>query len=215
MFADRKKRVMRYLTKKCPCVAEYLSYVTFGLDGSISFDLKLTGELSTNLPAPQEEASGSPEYGTLVAPGVCAQLHQHQFCYRLDVAVDGPCNRVIETTLQPLPISPTNPYGNAIKKCSTTLKTELGAKRQQLPPGGSWRIENAAGVKNTVNGQPTAYKLMPNTRGSPQPLLLTDPQSAVSMRGGFATASLWVTPYSASERFPAGTVATTSLPVGP
>lgn len=191
--------------------AEYLSYVTFGLDGSISFDLKLTGELSTNLPTPQEQVSGTPDYGTLVAPGVNAQLHQHQFCYRLDVSIDGPCNRVLETTLQPLPVSKSNPYGNAIQKVSTPLKTEVAAKRPQPPPGSSWRIENTSGATNVANGQPTAYKLVPNTRGSPQPLLLTDPTSAVSMRGAFATAALWVTPYSASERFPAGKVTSTCL----
>ena len=191
--------------------AEYLSYVTFGIDGSISFDLKLTGELSTNLPTPEEEASGSPDYGTLVAPGVNAQLHQHQFCYRLDMSIDGPCNRVLETTLQPLPISPANPYGNAIRKVSTPLKSELGAKRPQPPPGSSWRIENASGAKNVANGQPTAYKLMPNTRGSPQPLLLAHPSSEVCRRGSFATAALWVTPYCAEERFPAGMQASLGL----
>ena len=29
-----------------------------------------------------------PEFGTLVAPGVNAQHHQHMFCARLDMAVD-------------------------------------------------------------------------------------------------------------------------------
>lgn len=187
------------------CAAEYLSYVTFGLDGSIAFDLKLTGELSTNLATKEEQACGTPDYGTFVAPGVNAQLHQHQFCYRLDMAIDGSKNRVVETTLQPVPRNPkTNPYGNAIRKVSIPLETETAAKRPQLPPGGSWRIENAEGAKNEVNGQPTAYKLMPNTRGSPQPLLITDAESAVSLRGAFATASLWVTPYSPDERYPAG-----------
>jgi hypothetical protein len=63
---------------------------------------------------------------------------------------------------------------------------------------------NFAGKTNPANGQPTAYRLMPNTRGAPQPLLLADAASAVSKRGEWATASLWVTPYDARERYPAG-----------
>jgi hypothetical protein len=59
----------------------------FQQDGTIEFEIKLTGELSTNLLSPGED---DPEYGTLVAPGVNAQHHQHMFCARLDMAVDDP-----------------------------------------------------------------------------------------------------------------------------
>ena len=55
-------------------------------DGTIKYEIKLTGELSTNLPNP-EEGDSSP-YGTMVLPGVNAQHHQHMFCARLDMAVD-------------------------------------------------------------------------------------------------------------------------------
>ena len=55
-------------------------------DGTIKYEIKLTGELSTNLPNPEEGAL-SP-YGTMVLPGVNAQHHQHMFCARLDMAVD-------------------------------------------------------------------------------------------------------------------------------
>ena len=36
------------------------------------------------------------------------------------------------------------------------------------------------------------------------PTLLTDPSSAVSTKGAFATANLWVTPFAADERYPSG-----------
>lgn len=59
---------------------------TVGLqDGTIKYEIKLTGELSTNHLSMGEEA---PEYGTLVMEGVNAQHHQHMFCARLDMAVD-------------------------------------------------------------------------------------------------------------------------------
>ena len=54
-------------------------------DGTIKYEIKLTGELSTNALSFGEEA---PEYGTLVMEGVNAQHHQHMFCARLDMAVD-------------------------------------------------------------------------------------------------------------------------------
>ena len=63
----------------------YLFNWYFQQDGTIEYEIKLTGELSTNLLSPGED---EPEYGTLVAPGVNAQHHQHMFCARLDMAVD-------------------------------------------------------------------------------------------------------------------------------
>ena len=54
-------------------------------DGTIKYEIKLTGELSTNALTFGEEA---PDYGTLVMEGVNAQHHQHMFCARLDMAVD-------------------------------------------------------------------------------------------------------------------------------
>ncbi len=55
-------------------------------DGRIEFEIKLSGELSTNL---LSEGESTPQHGVLVAPGVNAQLHQArkgtaavgQYCY--------------------------------------------------------------------------------------------------------------------------------------
>jgi hypothetical protein len=56
-------------------------------DGSIGYEIKLTGELSTNAISEGEDPL-NPTHGTLVMPGVNAQHHQHMFCMRLDMAVD-------------------------------------------------------------------------------------------------------------------------------
>lgn len=45
-------------------------------DGTIEYQIKLTGELSTNPVSPDEDPT-SPTYGTLVAQNVNAQAHQH------------------------------------------------------------------------------------------------------------------------------------------
>ena len=63
----------------------YLYMIPVLQDGTIKYEIKLTGELSTNALSFGEE---SPEYGTLVMEGVNAQHHQHMFCARLDMAID-------------------------------------------------------------------------------------------------------------------------------
>lgn len=44
-------------------------------DGRIELEIKLSGELSTNLVS-EGEAADSPDHGVIVAPGVNAQFHQ-------------------------------------------------------------------------------------------------------------------------------------------
>lgn len=57
-------------------------------DGSIQYEVKLTGCLSTSI---LSEGEGmDPTHGTLIGPHLNAQLHQHYFCVRLDMAVDDP-----------------------------------------------------------------------------------------------------------------------------
>ncbi len=58
-------------------------------DGTIEYQIKLTGELSTNPLSPDEDPA-NPKFGTLVGEGVNAQAHQHLFCARLDFSVDDP-----------------------------------------------------------------------------------------------------------------------------
>ena len=58
----------------------------FVQDGSIQYEVKLTGCLSTNGLSMGE--GPEPTHGTLLAPGLNAQVHQHFFCARLDMAVD-------------------------------------------------------------------------------------------------------------------------------
>mmetsp|Transcript_36174 Transcript_36174/g.101936 ORF Transcript_36174/g.101936 Transcript_36174/m.101936 type:complete len:257 (+) Transcript_36174:37-807(+) len=162
------------------------------------------GELSTNQPS-VKEANSSPGYGTWVAPGVNAQVHQHNFAVRLDPEIDGsPCT-VHETDVVPLPVEdPANPYGNAFTVASTPLTSELQAARDaDFGRCRSWVVKSA-GATNPVTGEPTAYRLVPHARGPAGPPLLTSPGSMVTKRGGFATKALWVTKHDESERFPAG-----------
>ena len=182
---------------------EYLFYWRLKQDGMMEFEIKLSGELSTNL---LSEAEGdSPTHGVMVAPGVNAQVHQHMFCARLDMAVDGKENTVSEVDVVSEPYGGKNPYGNAFGPVETILEKEQEAVRvNDANKARAWKVSNASGKVNGVNGKPTAYKLLPFTKGTAQPVMLVDPQSAVATKGAFARAHLWVTQQADDERFPAG-----------
>lgn len=184
---------------------EYAFYWSLYQDGSVTLDIKLTGELSTNmLSAGEEAASGKALHGTLVGPGVNAQHHQHMFCARLDMAVDdaagGKDCLVTEVNVEAMPTSDENPFGNGFKAVETILGSTTEAQRVIAPEKGRiWKVVNPA-VINAASKAPVGYKLVP----AAHPPLLAQPDSIVGLKGNFASKQLWVTPYSDTERFPAG-----------
>ena len=173
---------------------EYGFYWYFYQDGTIQYEVKLTGVVSTAAVTPGEV----PKYGTLVAPQLCAPIHQHIFNVRLDMCVDGMNNSVYEVDIVPAK-DKDNPYGNAFYAQSTLLPTELAAQRQIDPMKGRyWKIANPN--KMNAVGYPTAYKLMPGENTLP----LARADASVTKRATYMTQHLWVTPYHADENYPAG-----------
>src|SRR4051794_2191642 len=65
---------------------EYGFYWYFYLDGTIQHEVKLTGIMSTMAVDP---AGPAPTHANMVAAGLAAPYHQHMFCARLDLDVDG------------------------------------------------------------------------------------------------------------------------------
>jgi primary-amine oxidase len=174
---------------------EYGFYWYFYLDGSLQFEVKLTGIMSTMAVA----GGVSPAHATMVAPGLAAPFHQHLFNVRLNMEIDGPHNAVVEVDTLPSPPGEENPWGNAFAPMATVLERELTARRNVDPSRSrSWKIVNRAS-RNAV-GQPTAYKLLPGST----PTLLADPSSSVGQRAAFASHNLWVTPFAEDERHAAG-----------
>jgi primary-amine oxidase len=174
---------------------EYASYWYLHQDGRIEYEMKATGIINTAACHPGQPG----KYGTEVAPGIVGHIHQHIFCARLDMEVDGPENTVVECDTLAPPAGPDNPYGNAFFVQERTLATELAAKRNSdFSRMRYWKIVNP-NARNWV-GTPTAYKL---EAGSPvQPF--TAPDSPSGRRGRFIEHQLWVTPFDPEERFPAG-----------
>jgi primary-amine oxidase len=175
---------------------EYGFYWYFYQDGSIQYEIKLTGIMNTGA-LPEGE---SRKYGTLVAPQLYAPNHQHFFNVRLDMMVDGAKNSVYEVHAEAEKAGPDNPLGNAFYAKSTLLKTEAEAQQLIDPLSGRyWKIVNPA-AKNGM-GEPTGYKLVHGENALP---FLHNGVSPVLERAKFMSKHLWVTPYNAAEKYAAG-----------
>ena len=75
-------------------------------------------------------AGETPAHGTLVAPGLYGPHHQHFFCVRLDMSVDGAAQHAsYEVDSVPSPPGPDNPHGNAWVTRRTLLASESEAPR--------------------------------------------------------------------------------------
>jgi primary-amine oxidase len=164
-------------------------------DGTMAFEVKLTGVLSTGAVAPGVR----PGHGTLVAPGLNAMVHQHFFNMRLDLDIDGPSNAVEEVWTEALPPGPDNPHGNAFRPCRRRLASELAARRQTDSRSARWWEIVNPGVRHRL-GEPVGYRLLPGENAVP----FAQPDAPVSKRAGFIHQHLWVTPYEPTERYAAG-----------
>jgi primary-amine oxidase len=172
---------------------EYGFYWYLYQDAALEHEVKLTGIMST------KAATAAEPFAPLVAPGLAAPVHQHLFCARLDVAVDGPVNEVHEIDVDALPADDRNPWANGFAPTVTALATEQRARRFADPARSrSWTIVNPS-VTNAL-GRPVAYKLIPRAT----PTMLAREGSSIAARAGFATRNLWVTPYAPDERRAAG-----------
>ncbi|WP_143342960.1 primary-amine oxidase, partial [Crossiella equi] len=165
------------------------------LDGTIQFEIKLTGMISTGAVAPGEQ----PRYGALVAPGLYGPNHQHFFNVRLDMCVDGTENSVYEIDARPLPPGADNPFGNAWVAERTLLDRESRAQRVADPLVGRYWLVCNENRRNRLGG-PVGYKLVPEASALPLPLEGT----AARNRAAFSYRHLWVTRYAEGERYAAG-----------
>lgn len=174
---------------------EYGYYWYLHMDGTIEFEIKATGVINTTACVPGEPGP----YGVEVTPGVLGQIHQHTFCARLDMAVDGDANTVTECNTAAEPMGPENPYGNAYRMTETVLARESEAARKaDLASMRYWKIKSAE--KTGLCGAPTAYKLIPTSPVTPY----INPEGPSGRRAGYTFNDLWVTAFDPDQRFPAG-----------
>ncbi|KAK4533563.1 hypothetical protein CCYA_CCYA17G4445 [Cyanidiococcus yangmingshanensis] len=176
------------------CNYEYASYWYFRQDGAVEFEMRATGVINTVACLPGEPS----RYGAEVMPGVEGQIHQHYFCVRMDLSIDGDQNSIVECNTR-AEDDALNPFGNAYFIEETPLRRELEACRRADPATHRyWKVLNP----NKLNrvGKPVAYKLEPSDVLTP----FLKPDSPSGRRSGFIQNHLWVTAYHSDERFPAG-----------
>ncbi len=174
---------------------EYGFYWHFFLDGTIQLEVKLTGIISNGAEPPGVK----PRWGEMVAPQVYGPIHQHFFCARLDMMVDGLDNSVYEVNTVADPPGPENPHHNAFHTEPALLGSESRAQRVADPLRGRfWKIVNPS--RRNRLGEPVGYKLMPGENVLP----FAGPEASVTKRAGFMTKHLWVTRHDPRERYAAG-----------
>lgn len=164
-------------------------------DGNIQFEIKLTGILSLRALQPDERSP----YGTLVAPQLCAPIHQHFFNVRLNFDLDGGDNSAYRVDVLGEPLGMDNPHGNAFAARPTLLETESQSLANvDTNCARTWRIENRH-KKNAV-GDAVAYKFVPGDNCVP----FANADAWWRRRAGFVNHHVWVTPSSPTERYAAG-----------
>eukprot|EP00198_Chlamydomonas_reinhardtii_P010994 XP_001700331.1 copper amine oxidase [Chlamydomonas reinhardtii] len=168
---------------------EYAMYWYFYQDGTIHFELKLTGILSTRAMAgwqphhptsvcPEGEAAAAAPFGVRVAPGVNA-------------------------TVEAVPLPPggdDNPHRNGFRMVETELTRVAAASRNHnFNTARHWSMKNPFSL-NPISGRPVSYRLMP----AASPAVMAAPDSLVARRAEFARKQLWVTPHVDGQRYAAG-----------
>ena len=174
---------------------DYGFYWSLYQDGRIELEVKLTGILSAS---GIEEGDTAP-YGRVVSSRVQTPTHQHYFGLRLDTAIDGELNRLVEEHAEAEPDPERNPYGNAVRNVRTAFTRESQAARRTDPATARhWRVESSTATNRY--GEPTAYRLrIPDTTRS-----FGLPASVMARRAPFIHQHLWATPYDPAERFIGG-----------
>ncbi len=174
---------------------DYGFYWYLYTDGTIEHEVKATGML--NVSALQE--GEDTKYGTEVAPGIMAPIHQHFFNYRIDTQIDGVENSVVEYNTVASEINDDNPNKNAFYAEETIFETEMEARRNiNLETARRWKVINE-NSKNLM-GQPVGYILEPGENVSP----FAHDQSSIMQRAPFLKKHVHFTQYDPAEMFAPG-----------
>jgi primary-amine oxidase len=174
---------------------EYIFAYKFNLSGELDIEVRATGIVScVNI-----DAGKTSEYGNVVNSGVLAQNHQHIFAVRIDPAIDGHANTVIqeESVAEPMN-SKTNPMGNFYRVVQTPITRSQWADAAPLS-NRIFKIVNTSKL-NPISMKPVGYKLVP----PPTQLLLADQRSLQARRALYAQHHIWVTKYKEGELWAAG-----------
>ena len=182
---------------------DYVFDWAFRQDGTIAVAVGATGIAQVKAVSSRtarESTAAGPAYGRMVAPHTSAINHDHFFCFRLDLDVDGPQNSFRIDRLKTTQLDPGSPRQSVwIVEGHTAAREQDGRLRVEMERPALWRVINP-GVVGPL-GYPVSYELRPGMNA----VSLLAPGDSLRRRAGFANFHLWVTPYRADERYAAGT----------
>lgn len=145
------------------------------------------------------------KYGRFVADNVVGVDHDHFFCYRLDMDVDGTTNSFVRDKLR-VERLPADSLRKSVwvaepetAKTESQAETSMSMERPEI-----WRIVNP-NMKSPL-GYPVGYELA----GGMNEMSLMAPDDYPQKRAGFTDHQVWVTPYRDNERWAAGDYPTQS-----
>ena len=190
---------------------DYVFDWVFCQDGAIHVRIGSTGvdQAKAVLARDLNDARGRQDaaFGRFVAPHTVAVNHDHYFCFRLDLDVDGVKNSFLREGLKV--VKPPQGLRKIWVLDPQVAQTELDARmRINMTRPALWRIINphvAGSVGNSVS-----YQIRP--RGGGQSLV-TD-EDYPGNRGGFTRYHLWITPLNSLERYADGKYPFRSRPDG-
>ncbi|GAU29927.1 hypothetical protein TSUD_148360 [Trifolium subterraneum] len=160
--------------------------LSVSFDGKIEAEVKLTGILSLGALMPGEYR----KYGTMIAPGLYAPVHQHFFVARMDMSVDSrpgeALNQVVEVNMKVEEPGENNIHHNAFYAEETLIRSESEAMRDCNPlTARHWIVRNTRTGNRT--GQLTGYKLVPGSNCLP----LAGSEAKFLRRAAFLKHNVW------------------------
>jgi primary-amine oxidase len=176
---------------------DYIFDWTFQQDGTIRVAIGATGIDEVKGVASKNYLSGRSgdgTYGTFIADNIVAVNHDHFFCFKLDLDVDGTSNSFETVRLKKIRL------GNGSLRRSlwvaepkiAEVESEARLNEDMHQPA-LWRVVNPNVLDSS--GYPVSYEILPGHNISD----ILDTDDYPRERAGFADYQLWVTPYTAEQ----------------
>jgi len=181
----------------------------FFQNGNIKIAVGATGTVEVKAvrsrTAAEDRDGKDGRYGHFVAENTVGVNHDHYFCFRLDLDIDGTENSFLKEQLKTERLPAGNPRKSLwVTEPKIAKVEEEGQLRMMMEHPALWRVINP-NVKGPL-GYPPGYEIAP---GHNAISLMTD-DDWPQRRAAFIEHNLWVTPYREDERYPAGDYPTQS-----
>lgn len=189
-----RKRTLHIMAVNTVGNYDFIQDYQFTGDGNHECVVSASGILECSGTTYKKQPEDVELYGNLINSFVNASNHSHRVCFRYNMKVDGPNNRIKETSYVRLNPSKDNPCGNAQVHEETLIRREKDSGRFiDSSIGGSFEVCNHYS-KNEL-GQHRAL----NITFTPMPRHLVNKHERIGKRAELNQKDLYVTKYREGE----------------